>query len=738
MTKDSIDQDLLPVFLEEGKDLLAIIGDGLMRFKDAPDNLQLLSVLRGPIHTIKGSARMTGAMQFGQHWHALEGLIAALLKNEADAHVQVDTLLAYYDRALLMFDALKHPDRFDVPDHVLPLESGHNQLKSAEKKSKKSEEAIAHIRIRANLLDHFLNQAGEISIAGSHVENGVEHLQKITHDLAGNIERIEKHLREAEIQADVHLKFLYRKEMAHTYFDALELDRVTQLQELTRMMSESLGDVASLQKTLGQVVGRVRESAAKRSRLTRNLQQELMAARMVKFKSVNERLQRLIRQVSREVDKEVTLDVLGANQEIDRSVLEKITVVLEHLLRNAIAHGIEHRLARLEAGKSAYGNLFLEVRTEGNELLIRVGDDGKGMNLQRIRDKAISYGLLSEDQNITTENLFELISHPGLSTSDEVTTVSGRGVGLDVVRTEVAALGGRVEVDTRERQGTLFAIYLPLTLAVTQVVLVRLGENTYAIPSLYVEHVMLTKDAAGCNMVDRGTYAWKESEIPVVSLARVLKINSDTNNGSAAVMLKNGKQFIVVLVDAVLGNKEVVTKNMGVQLARVNGLLGATILGTGEIVLILHPARLMQRKDVVAIVPAGDLLSIHEPKVTVMVVDDSLTVRRVLQKLLLREGYAVMLAKDGMDALLQLQKMVPDIMLIDIEMPRMDGFHLLEKVRERPDMLLTPVVVITSRTAKKRQDKAQALGASAYLGKPYQEEQLLTLMTTLIRVRNDR
>lgn len=732
--KDMIDQELLPVFLEEAKDLLAGIGDGLQKFKEQPGNTALLAALRGPIHTLKGSARMTGAMRFGRHWHMIEGVIATILKQALPAPAEVERLFGDYAQALSMFEELKQGE--SLHDTQSALQAGHAGYRTGdtEKKSPVLKKHVPHIRIRANLLDQFLNHAGEIAIAGAHVENGVTDLQKIINTLADNIGRMEKHVRHTEIQAEIQMRSLHLKDRVDADFDPLELDRFTQLQVLTRMMTESLAEIASLQKSLRHVVGNVREFDARRSRLTRNLQQEIMAARMVRFKSANDRLQRLIRQVSREADKEVVLDVLGGNQEVDRSVLEKMMIVIEHLLRNAIVHGIEHRLIRLNADKTAHGQLLLEMRTVGNELLIRLADDGAGMDLVRIKAQAVRCGLLKEDESVSPDNLFDVISHPGLSTSEQVTTLSGRGVGLDVVSAEIAALGGRVELETRTGQGTLFMLYLPLTLAVAQVVLVRVGEAMYAISSLSVQQVIRAHDVANAGMVDGGVYRWGETTMPVVSLARLLHLNVTTSNTHAALLLKHGKQWMAVLVDAVLGNKEVVIKPIGGQLARVSGLLGATILGTGDIVLILHPALLMQQREATHAAASPFQEEASPPGMTVMVVDDSLTVRRVLKKLLLREGYAVMLARDGMDAMMQLQKNVPDIMLVDIEMPRMDGFHLLEKIRERDDTARLPVVMITSRTAKKHQDKALALGANAYLGKPYQEEQLLALIAQLTGV----
>lgn len=501
------------------------------------------------------------------------------------------------------------------------------------------------------------------------------------------------------------------------------------------MITETVSDVSSVQQNLVRGVEQASVDLQQQSRLTRDLQQDLMRVRMVQFGSVAERLYRVTRQAAKELDKRVNLDIRGGAVEIDRGVLEKMAGPFEHLLRNAIVHGIESREERLAAGKKEIGELTVEIRQEGNEVVIQFSDDGRGLDLGRIRARAQAAGLLEPNATPNDAELREMIFHPGFSTAQDVTELAGRGIGMDVVRSEAAGLGGRVAIDSRPGQGATFMVRLPLTLAVTQVVVLTTGGNTYAVPSVLVEQVQQLKAGALAQAYAEGAVAWRGEQVPLYYLSELLgdsKASPVTQQYSPLLILKSGESRVAVHVDDVLGNREVVVKNVGPQLARMAGVAGATVLGSGDIVLILDPVPLAQRlleaapRSRPGTGPASEQAS-HAPhsQPIVMVVDDSLTVRRVTQRFLTREGYQVMLAKDGVDALEQLQTVTPDLMLVDIEMPRMDGFDLTRNVRGDSRTRHIPIIMITSRTATKHRNYAMDLGVNEYLGKPYQEADLL-------------
>jgi len=723
---DEIDPDLLPVFLEEAADLLPRIGHDLRQWRSAPTNTAIAQGMQRDLHTVKGSARMAGAMRLGQHAHELETQIENMVHAGTSTlpATAFDELLANYDAALLLFEALQQPAQAESAPSAgqahapAPAEPSRSPL----------------VRVRADILDRVVNQAGEVSITRSRLENQMGALKGSLGDFSDNVARLRRQLREIEMQAESQIAS--RLSIAgEREFDPLEFDRFTRLQELTRMLAESVDDVASFQESLARTVDGANEELASQARMTRDLQRDLMRVRMVPFASLSERLFRVARQTAKETDKRVNLDIRGGAVEIDRGVLEQMAAPFEHLLRNAIVHGIEPRAARQEAGKAETGELLVQVSQHGNEVMIVFGDDGAGLGLERIRAKAIDNGLLLDADDASDQDVTELIFEPGFSTADTLTELAGRGVGMDVVRSEAQALGGRVAVVSEPGQGARFTITLPLTLAVAQVVLVTAGGRTHAVPSTLVERVEQVRALDLAAAIEAGSIVLAGETLALHALPGLLGEDEEertANQRSTPVLVLNGGASRIALrVDEVLGNREVVVKNIGPQLSRVPGIAGATVLGSGEIVLILDPLALAQQPQAAAPVKQEVARQVRRP--TVMVVDDSLTVRRVTQRLLEREGYRVQLAKDGVEALELIAQGAPDLMLVDIEMPRMDGFDLTRNVRGNDATKDIPIIMITSRTADKHRNVALGLGVNAYYGKPYQEPVLLAAIEGLLR-----
>jgi chemosensory pili system protein ChpA (sensor histidine kinase/response regulator) len=721
---DELDADLLPVFLEEAADLFPQIGNGLRQWQQNPADSAPAQALLRALHTVKGSARMAGAMRLGQHTHELETQIANMVHAGTTNPGAFDELMANYDQAVLLLEQLQQPAA--VAPSVAP-----GAVAPAAEDAAGARTPL--VRVRADILDRLVNQAGEVSITRSRLETQVGSLKFALSDFSDQLGRLRRHLREVEMQAESQIAS--RLSIAgEREFDPLEFDRFTRLQELTRMMAESVNDVAAFQESLARTVDSAGEDLANQSRLTRELQRDLMRVRMVPFASLSERLFRVARQTAKETDKRVNLDIRGGAVEIDRSVLEQMAAPFEHLLRNAIVHGIEPRERRVGAAKPETGELLVQVSQHGNEVAIEFSDDGAGLDLARIRDKARAAGLLASDADVSDVEAADLIFEPGFSTAESLTELAGRGVGMDVVRSEAQALGGRVAVASTPGKGARFSIRLPLTLAVTQVVLVAAGGRTHALPATLVEQVLQVREAELAQAFEAGTLQVQGQPVALRYLPALLgeaAARSSAQRSCPVMVLGSGAERIALQVDEVLGNREVVVKNTGPQLARMAGIAGATVLGSGEIVLILNPLALahqaVQRRG------APEMVVAPSPRrAVIMVVDDSLTVRKVSQRLLEREGYQVLLAKDGVDALEQLQQSTPDLMLVDIEMPRMDGFDLTRHVRGGEKTQAIPIIMVTSRTADKHRNYALGLGVNAYFGKPFQEPVLLAAISGLL------
>ena len=792
LVNDDIDPELLDIFVEEGGEILPQIGTLLRTWQQHPAEAAPARMLLRHLHTLKGSARMAGAMRLGEVVHDIEARVESAARLHEVPGALFEELLAAHDRSLELFDRLQHPVAPAVPGDAQaataasievpvdeqpdtveairaePTSIAAGAAREAPRPREVKQVSQQAVRVNSETLDRLVNLAGEVSISRARIENEVLQIKGSMADLSENVERLRSQLREIELQAEFQMQSQMQSQQAsgqeREKFDPLEFDRFTRFQELTRMMAESVNDVKTLQQHLQKSLDTAEADLVSQRRMTRDLQQDLMRVRMVPFSSIAERLYRVARRTAKELDKRVNLDIRGGSVEIDRGVLDRMAGPFEHLLRNHIVHGIESREARRAVDKSETGELLVEVRQEGNEIVLTFSDDGAGLNYDRIRSKGRELGLIEQGDlahDISDAQAGELIFHPGFSTAVEVTELAGRGVGMDVVRAEAMVLAGRVTVDSDAGKGTRFTINLPLTLAVTQVVLVSVASRVYALPSVLVEQVQQLRPQPLADAYRAGHLSWAGSPVRLAFLGTLLGIEDSVpvaQRSSPVLILRSAGERIAIHVDEVVGNQEVVVKNLGPQLSRMTGIAGATVLGSGEIVLILNPVQLAQlaqlRPTEADTVPetAGDRShgevepSERSPGAptaspgadlqtlpTVMVVDDSLTVRRVTQRLLSREGYQVVLAKDGVDALEQLQDYPPDVMLVDIEMPRMDGFDLTRNVRNDERYRHIPIIMITSRTAEKHRRHAADLGVDAYLGKPYQEDELLDLLATHLR-----
>jgi len=737
---DDIDEQLLPVFLEEADDLCPKISEGLRLWREPPHDGQQVPLLKRLLHTMKGSSRMVGAMRIGEIAHEMESSVleADQLSDEAGYW---DDLESDFDHIMALLKELRGGKRAEEPKPVPIGRRAADQPAGVERRvDQRSLEPGAEramLRVRSDVVDRLVNEAGEISVARSRMETEMRVLKESLLELTASVVRLRQQLREVEIQAESQMqaRVSLAKDNAEQ-FDPLEFDRFTRLQELTRFMNESVHDVHTVQQSMLQNLEETTAVMLAQGRLNRDLQQSLMNVRMVSFNSITDRLYRIVRQTGKELNKRANLELQGANVELDRSVLEKMVAPFEHLLRNSIVHGLENDERRARSGKLPIGEIRLSVRQEGNEVVFEYSDDGAGLNFAKLHEKAVANGLLQKDEEVSDDQLAQLIFAPGLSTAAEITEIAGRGIGMDVVRSEISGLGGRIEVSSKRGEGTQFLIHLPLTLAVTKVLMVRSGEVIYAIPSTLVEQVRQVKPAEMDALHKARQIEWQDNPYPLYYLPHLLgdmEVVQENQLRNMVLLLRSGSQRIALNVDELLGNQETMVKNIGPQLSRLPGIAGATVTGDGKVVLILNPIQFAQRiGGSKAKKPA-----VEKPLNTaplIMVVDDSLTVRKITSRILSRAGYQVVTATDGVDALEKLEEFMPDVMILDIEMPRMDGFALVRELRRVPETENLPIIMITSRTADKHREYAMQLGVNTYLGKPYQEDELLQKIADFVAV----
>ncbi len=769
-----MDPELVDIFVEEGGDLLDHSDGLLAQLRETPEDRETMVGLQRDLHTMKGGARMAGVMEVGELGHAMETLLEAVVAQRAELGADgVPLLERGFDRLHGMITRVAARRAVGMP--VGLIDEFNNRAEAPLATVEAVDDGIAfapvvqklelkplsspmmadgfgdddeigvrapqeQVRIRADLLDRLVNYAGEVAIYRSRLEQQLGAFRGTAAEMEQTNIRLRDQLRrlDAETEAQIIARFQREQDTSDGTFDPLELDRFSTLQQLSRALAESAADLVSLHGSMDDLTRQYETLLLQQSRVSSELQEGLMRTRMVPFDALVPRLRRVIRQATGETGKNAQLKLDGAQGELDRNVLERMTAPLEHMLRNAVAHGLESPEARRKAGKPAEGTIRVAVRREGSEVVLQVSDDGSGLDRDAIRARAIERGLIKPDAILGDSDLYVLILEAGFSTAQNVSRLAGRGVGMDVVASEVRQLGGSLDISSIAGEGTMFTLRLPQTLAVTQAVFVKIGDTQFAVPIASVRGVdRISREELAKNDT---TYRYGGEDYALHDLGRLVGTGSAKAEGQLQMpllLVRSGDLRAAVVIDQVVGNREIVVKSGGPQLASVPGIFGATIMGDGSVVVILDVAPLVRRAAAMphdAVPVQQKLEQRHVP--LVMVVDDSVTMRKVTSRVLERNNFEVATAKDGIDALERMADMIPDLMLLDIEMPRMDGYELATAMKADPRMRNVPIIMITSRTGEKHRERAMLLGVQGYLGKPYQEVELMRNVFALLGVEH--
>ena len=779
------DEDILKVYLEEAKELIDSSSQHLQEFRSNNSDLAALQALQRELHTIKGGARMVGAEGIATLAHEMETIYEELGSRRKPATRMIGNLLAVcHDwlasaiyvlenkfnpqtpvalvAALQQFsrkpDSLKEipnvnltsqieqidiyrsslgQDTLEVKQRdlsVMPLMTGN--FESEQDQSSLNAETL---RISASTIERMINLSGESAINRSRIEMGISSLSNNIEEMGATVQRLADQLRRMETELEIQILSQIGDEHAlESDFDPLEMDQYSALNQLSKSLSESASDLLDIKTTMLDKTRETENLLLQLSRTQSDLQEGLMDSRTVPFSRITPRLQRIVRQTATELGKSVELRILNDEGEIDRNILERITSPLEHMLRNAVDHGIEKSQERIESGKSRTGLITLEVLREGGEIVINLTDDGRGINVNAVRQKAIEQGLISaKDSSLKTLDIMQYIFNAGLSTAKSVSQISGRGVGMDVVQSEVKQLGGVVTVDSESGRGSRFTMRLPLTVAVSDALMVRAGDKYFAVPLVQIERVMRVNIEAIANFyttnadsinIDGQAYRLRYLNQILYGSDPVDALAHQSSSVPVIIIRTDLGQRMALQVDMIAGSRiEVVVKPLGRQLSHIDGISAATIMGDGSVMLILDLVALMRNVSNIAKVEQQkankSVKQAHKP--VVLIVDDSVTVRKVTSRLLERNGYEAQVATDGIDALEKLQEMLPEVIVLDIEMPRMDGFEVANHIRHNPRLQHIPIVMITSRTGEKHRERAFGIGVNEYMGKPFQEQMLL-------------
>ena len=784
-----MDEELLDIFVEEATDILDHSDGFMVQLRESPNDQEVVVALQRDLHTLKGGARMAGIHPIGDLGHVMESLLEIVAEGKRELpSYGIDVLELAFDRLnrltarvserraltspTLLIQRVEMLARGEEPelelDELVPEIAA--ETVAPEAVAAAVEAAVAEptaldlaptalddedvgvrapqeqIRIRADLLDRLVNYAGEVAIYRARLEQQLGLFRGNLAELEQTTERLRGQLRKLEIETEAQIVARYQREAemgGEETFDPLELDRFSTLQQLSRALSESAADLVSLQSTLEDHTRQYETLLLQQSRVSSDLQEGLMRTRMVPFDSLVPRMRRIIRQTAAELGKKAQLKVEGAQGEMDRSVLDRMTAPLEHMLRNALAHGLETPEERRAAGKPEEGTIKVSVLREGSEVVIKVTDDGRGLDRDAIRRKAIDRGLLAADAQVSDQALYGFILESGFSTASSVSKVAGRGVGMDVVHSEIRQLGGTLGIDSERGKGSVFTTRLPFTLAVTQAVFVEQGDTSYAVPIASVQGVArIDRSELDAQLASGSpTFVYAGEDYQIHDLGKLLGQGAARAEDSLQVPLllaRSGDLRSAICVDHVIGSREIVVKPVGAQVSSIPGIFGATIMGDGRVIVILDVAPLVRRYNAQArtdepevVVPAAPVRRVP----LVMVVDDSITMRKVTGRVLERHNYEVLTAKDGVDAIEKLTDRVPDVMLLDIEMPRMDGYELATHMRNDVRLRGIPIIMITSRTGEKHRQRAFEIGVDRYLGKPYQEADLMRNVDEILKVQ---
>lgn len=764
-------------FLEESEEILANAEKLLNQWFDQRSDRSLLLQLQRAAHSIKGGARMidveevasiayeleTTFEQFAVYQfnsNAYDGLLQktlvwlrqAIFQRDYSGFEQLHSSLkkiAYVDVTAQLPERLAKTDNLVVSTDFGFVEGDGTeppQMMGEWANSGTSDSNNEMIRISADLVEKMIDLSGENSINRSRIEMDLGQLGNTLNEMELAIKRLADQLRRMEGELESQIIAKHGSENSrYADFDPLEMDQYSSLNQLSKSLAESASDLVDFKSTLADKIRETEGLLLQQSRIQAEIQESLMRTRLVPFDRMLPRLQRIVRQTSTTLNRPAELIVQNTEGELDRNILERLVTPFEHMLRNAIDHGLEDTADRIALNKPEVGSIVLNISRQGTDVIVSFSDDGKGIDAEKIREKALSLDLIKADQVIDQEEILQFIFHPGFSTAKAVTQISGRGVGLDVVQSEIKSLGGHVSVSSELGKGTVFTIRVPTTVAVSDALMVKVGDQQYAISLAQIDRIVRiapttlesyfnSKD--DYFKIDGANYKLRYlSEF--VGNQPIPRLNNVGHSLPVLLIKGNSGQTIALLVDQLVGSRaQIVVKPIGQQFANVGVVAGATILGDGQVCLILdgqNVARQIQATQrVKQLNDQRDGSRNSNARRLVMIVDDSVTVRKVTSRLLERQGYDIVTAKDGVDAIEQLENVRPDLMLLDIEMPRMDGFEVTNLVRHHDIHRDLPIIMITSRTGEKHRERAFSLGVTHYMGKPFQEAELLANIQQLI------
>ncbi|ORU90008.1 MAG: hypothetical protein A6F71_03330 [Cycloclasticus sp. symbiont of Poecilosclerida sp. M] len=787
-TLSNDDDEMQVVFVGEGLELLDELTSNLQQWISDLDNFSYQESCLHILHTLKGSSQIVELGAFSDVTHAIETRLENIVKSDDDKNsalfqqiqLVIDALLvglqsddsavredAYFYSLLEQLDAIdtkklnadgaakdrkvKTETTQELPVTpitpakenaiVLPFEVPDKTTKGKAKIAAKASVTDKTVKISDALLDRLISDVGEVNVLLGQITQKNKERQTQLSELDLTIDRLRKQLRKLEIETEAQVLFKLDKSEEESGFDPLELDRYSEIQHLSRSLLESISDLGDIKQNLLQTDEAIEELLRGQNLLTDVLMEDLLRTRMISFSKYSPRFERLIRQVSLDLGKPTNLVVEGGEVEIDSSILAILQTSIEHMLRNSLAHGIETTEKRVEHSKDKTAKITIHLTREGSEIHLSISDDGHGVDLGKVKKKANTLGWMDKDRSYSDEELLQFILRPGFTTATDVSKLSGRGIGMDVVSEDVHSIGGVLSIANDPGKGVSFHLVFPYTMAINLALMVKAKQELYAIPNNFIANIIRVEKTVVMDVMKQKIpiLRYEGKGYPISDLASLIGHEKGDYLESSSklfnvILVESRQQRYAILVDQIIGNKEVVVKPLGVHMSMIPWLSGSTVTNDGDIVMILDlPAlALLGAPNATVIKEQLQIKKEEIEKPIVMVVDDSITFRKVATRLLERQGYEVVAVHDGIEAIEKLGSVTPDLFLLDVEMPRMDGFELSRHIRSTEEIADKPIVMVTSRTGQKHRDYSKKLGVNEHFGKPFDKNELLRSINRLV------
>lgn len=759
-----INQELLDGLLQELPGQTEEFSSAIQSLIDGSGDISEVQKAQRVAHTVKGAANTVGVRGIATLTHQLEDIMSAL--NElnhlpspelATVFMEASDCLEEMSEALLergtspansqevLQNVLDWANRIES-EGVDCLTSEQEQTSSAVASTVKDndEKSIEDapettLRVPANLIDEVLRLLGETMIVTSQLQERIRLSTLQSQRLIEHQNMVQNLTSDLEVQVDVNGSVYNQKQAVNQneVFDSLELEEYNELHTVTHQIVEAAVDSYEFNQEIATDLRELDELLIEKLRLHNEIQDLVMRTRMVPIKTVTPRLQRIVRQTCRTTKKQAALEIIGADTLIDSNIINKLIDPLMHMLRNAVDHGIESREERIQLKKEPEGKLKLTFFREGTQIVVRCKDDGAGLNHEAILEKAAKHNLITEGEKLSESDINRLILHPGFSTREKATQTSGRGVGMDVVHTELLAMKGSVHIESEKNNGCLIELRMPVTLMSSHALLLRHLNQIIAVSNHGIEKILHPSDSQIIK-TDNETFCEVDGEkLKMVTLESLLNLPEDRRGGDRethpALLIREEELNYVVYIQEIVDTRDLFVKSMGKYINNIKGMLGATILGDGSVVPVIDLPELI-RAPIVNLHGPSELTqtNIHRALPIALVVDDSLSARRALAQVIQDAGFDVRTAKDGLEAVGIIEKKKPDIMLVDMEMPRMNGMELTSHVRGFDETKDIPVIMVTSRSTDKHRKQAKEAGVDVYVTKPFSEDDLLDHVHALL------